>query len=116
VVDLFLPPQYYVNYPARTEVSASMTAVKGLDARLDAQSTLDNIQETSTDPYATLRSYYQQNRESQIHGADNLETLPEFDTPDESQPQPQPQPDAQPQPAAPHAAPESPRSSAEPAG
>jgi hypothetical protein len=58
--------------------------------RLDAEQALSNIQQTSTDPYATLRSYFLQNRQAAIEGnpAVPLE-LPEFDTgPDESAPSP----------------------------
>lgn len=115
VVNIFLSPVYYANYPARTGVSIATTVTSGLDMRLQAQQALDTIQQTSTDPYATLRSYYEQSREAEVHGVNkNLETLPDFDAPDAPPPSgAQPAPQAQPQPSPDAAA--APPASAEPA-
>jgi phospholipid-binding lipoprotein MlaA len=82
VADIGLNPLTYARYPSRTEISIATTIVDGLDQRVDAQQDLDTIRQTSTDPYATLRSYYLQNRQAEITGKTlNIETLPEFDTP-----------------------------------
>jgi phospholipid-binding lipoprotein MlaA len=106
VVNIFLSPQYYVNNIVPQSVGIGTLVVDGLDARLDAQQTLDTIQETSTDPYATLRSYFMQNREAFIHGTTSPTALPDFDNPDappelpEAQPpNPAPGPAAEPAPA-----------------
>jgi len=88
IVNIFLSPYYYLDYSGRTQVSVITTVSGGMEKRLDAQQALDTIRETSTDPYATLRSYFQQNREADIHGANNPNNLPDFETPDiQSQPQ-----------------------------
>jgi phospholipid-binding lipoprotein MlaA len=109
VVNIFLSPQYYVNDIIPRPVGLGTFVVNGLEARLDAQQTLDTIDQTSTDPYATLRSYFQQNREAQIHGETSPAALPDFDAPDAPEPQPQPesqsQPEPQPEPQQPPAAP-----------
>jgi phospholipid-binding lipoprotein MlaA len=101
VVNIFLSPQYYVNNFIPRPVGLGTLGVNGLETRLDAQQTLDTIQQTSTDPYATLRSYFMQNREATVHGATSPVELPDFDTPDmpsapETQTGPQGAPQAQP--------------------
>lgn len=102
IVNVFLSPHYYLDYPARPEVSTITTVDNGLERRLDAQQALTTIEETSTDPYATLRSYFQQTREADIHGAINPTNLPEFDTPDmPSTPEPQGAPQTGPEPQLP---------------
>src|SRR5262249_22450341 len=47
---------------------------------------LSNIQATSTDPYATLRSYFLQNRAAAVRNPEEPETLPEVlpEFPDEN--------------------------------
>jgi phospholipid-binding lipoprotein MlaA len=106
VADIGLNPLTYARYPSRTEISIATTIVDGLGERVDAQQDLDTIRQTSTDPYATLRSYYLQNRQAEITGKTlNIETLPEFETPGTppagSAPPTVSPPDSQPQPAAP---------------
>lgn len=123
VVNIFLSPQYYVTDVIPRPVGLGTLVVNGLEARLDAQQTLDTIDQTSTDPYATLRSYFQQNREAMIHGVNSPTSLPDFDNPDapatppeaqppgqptpepQLQPQSEPQPQPEPKPAAPDSAP-----------
>jgi phospholipid-binding lipoprotein MlaA len=80
--DIGLDPLTYTRFPDRTAIAVSSAIVDGLGARVDAQQDLDTIRQTSTDPYATLRSYYLQNRQAEITGKSvNIETLPDFDTP-----------------------------------
>lgn len=106
IVNIFLSPQYYLNNVIPRPIGLGTLVVNGLETRLEAQQALDTIDQTSTDPYATLRSYFQQNREAMIHGANNPTALPDFDNPDDSSPaQPEPQP----------AAPTAPPPAAEPA-
>lgn len=105
VVNIFLSPQYYLNNVIPRSVGLGTLVVNGLEARLDAQQTLDTIQQTSTDPYATLRSYFMQNRESFIHGETSPASLPDFpdiESPDAPPAQPGPE-QAAPLPGAPAA-------------
>lgn len=82
VANIFLSPQYYADYPGDHVVGPLTLVTDGLNTRFRAQRALDTIQQTSTDPYATLRSYYLQSREAEIHGTVNATGLPDFDTPD----------------------------------
>lgn len=55
-------------------------AVDGIDYRADALTTLDEIERSSVDFYATVRSLYQQNRASQIaNGVTDIDDLPDLD-------------------------------------
>ena len=63
VVDIFLNPW---TYPLDDGGSAAVAAVNGIAQREDALDTLDEIYETSFDPYATIRSGYLQRREALI--------------------------------------------------
>jgi phospholipid-binding lipoprotein MlaA len=95
VADIGLNPLTYARFPGRTAIGVGTTIVDGLGERVDAQQDLDTIRQTSTDPYATLRSYYLQNRHAEVTGKTlNIETLPDFDTPATTPPGPQPQPAA----------------------
>jgi phospholipid-binding lipoprotein MlaA len=100
--DIGLNPLTYMQYTGKTYVGATTTVVGGLDTRFGAQQDLDTIRQTSTDPYATLRSYYLQNRQAEITGQTEIGPLPEFDeTPAPEAVSPTGKPIAQPQPAAP---------------
>jgi phospholipid-binding lipoprotein MlaA len=79
---IFLNPFYYVRFEGKTALTVSTGVIDGLEVRLEAEPALANIQATSTDPYATLRSYFLQNREAAIKGTTEPEALPEFDMPD----------------------------------
>jgi len=88
-VNIFLSPFTWVQYDGRTTVAAVTTLENGIDKRYEARQALETVRETSTDPYATLRSFFQQSREAAIHGS-NAVTLPDFETPDmQSEPGPQ---------------------------
>jgi phospholipid-binding lipoprotein MlaA len=80
VINIFLNPAFFVNYNGRTAVSVVTTVDNGIDKRYEARQALETVRETSTDPYATLRSFYQQSREAAIHGENNPTNLPDFDT------------------------------------
>src|SRR5262249_27424096 len=56
--DAGLNPLTYARYPHKTAISIGTTIVEGLGKRLDAETDLKTIRETSTDPYASLRSFY----------------------------------------------------------
>jgi phospholipid-binding lipoprotein MlaA len=114
LADAGLNPLSYARYRGKVELSIAVTVIDGLGDRSDAEQDLDTIRRTSTDPYATLRSYYLQNRQAEIHGgAVNVDTLPDLDIspptgPSASPPKPQPppQPSVAPSPRPDDAAPE----------
>jgi phospholipid-binding lipoprotein MlaA len=59
-------------------------AIDGIDARADNISVLDEIERSSVDFYATVRSLYQQNRASEIvNGVTNIDDLPDIDALDD---------------------------------
>jgi phospholipid-binding lipoprotein MlaA len=95
-VDLVLDPLYWVNYPQKLAVGISRELVSGVDLRAESDSTLNALTNEATDPYATLRSAYLQNQQSQIDGgANQAQPLPEFEDvapPASSSPSP-PEPD-----------------------
>jgi phospholipid-binding lipoprotein MlaA len=79
--DVALNPMTYARYPGRIELAAGVTVTHGLQTRIDAGPELDTVRQTSTDPYATIRSYYLQSRQAEISGKPvDIETLPDFDT------------------------------------
>ncbi|WP_293370833.1 MlaA family lipoprotein [Phenylobacterium sp.] len=83
VADIGLNPLTYVHYRYKFEISAGIAVVQGLGERVDSERDLMTIRETSTDPYATLRSYYLQNRQAEITGkAADIGALPDLDSPE----------------------------------
>ena len=78
-VDHFLDP---INYWARNTdhrvVTLARTVVRGIDARERTLETLDEIERTSLDFYATIRSLYRQTRDDEIRNGD-LPPLPTLD-------------------------------------
>jgi phospholipid-binding lipoprotein MlaA len=77
--DIGLNPLTYVHYREKVVVGVTTSVIDGLGARADAEQDLATIFATSVDPYATLRSYYLQNRQAQITGKTEIGPLPEFD-------------------------------------
>lgn len=101
--DFSLDPIKLANYPHRLEVSAGLTVMQGLDLRSTADPELKALFADATDPYATLRSAYLQNQQSQIDDKDDDKpTAPQFqDIPSEPAPGAAPAPSAdQPTPSA----------------
>jgi len=89
--DIGLDPLTYIRYNERTTVGITTAVVQGLLDRIDAARDLATIEQTSIDPYATIRSAYLQDRQFKITGKSlELEPLPEFDTGPEPAPQPSP--------------------------
>lgn len=87
VVDAFMDP---LGYMTSTGVSIARFGVEGLDRRSRNIETLDEIERTSIDYYATVRSLYRQFRRSQILN-DNTDDTPipeisiEFEDDDEQE-------------------------------
>ena len=79
IVDIFLDPFTWINYGGREYFTGSRIVLGGVDARSAADPTLKYIQKTSTDPYATLRSAYQQNASFMENGGKvDVKSLPDF--------------------------------------
>ncbi len=86
-VDALLDP---LTYYASFEQQAGRTAVRGIDELSGVVDSLDEIERTSLDYYATLRSLYRQQRDDQIRNGAAPPVVPipsisfdDFDTPDE---------------------------------
>ncbi len=78
-VDALSDPLTWIRYTGRWEVGAARTVVGGLDTRANADPQLKQIDSMATDPYATVRSLYLQNRQAQITGGQvNVNDLPDF--------------------------------------
>jgi phospholipid-binding lipoprotein MlaA len=81
VGDIGLNPLTYSRFDGRAEIGIADTVIDGLSTRVDNTQDLDHIRETSTDPYATLRSYFLQNRQAEISGQSvDINALPDLDT------------------------------------
>jgi phospholipid-binding lipoprotein MlaA len=82
VVDIFTDPFTWVRFPGRFAMNTTRIVVGGLDKRAEFDQQLETINATATDPYATLRSLYLQNRQATLDGGEvNVEALPDFDDP-----------------------------------
>lgn len=108
VVDSALDPLHWVRYRSSVEVNIGRIVVGGLDVRARIDPDLRALLADATDPYATLRSVYLQNRQSEIedNGAATPPALPDFGEPIEAPPTPSsaspaaPAPASAPEPAA----------------
>ena len=78
-VDYYFDPlNYYATNTDRRNITFLRTGIRGLDARARGIETLDDIERTSIDFYATIRSLYHQRRQSEIrNGA--APALPKLD-------------------------------------
>jgi phospholipid-binding lipoprotein MlaA len=80
-VDIGLNPLTYSRFDGRAEIGIADTVIDGLSTRTEDAQDLDHIRDTSTDPYATLRSYFLQNRQAEITGKNvDINALPDLDT------------------------------------
>ncbi|MDR3513130.1 MAG: VacJ family lipoprotein, partial [Caulobacteraceae bacterium] len=81
-VDLVIDPFHWVGYANRPEISTIRGLVGGLDTRVMTEAQLNAVLSDATDPYATLRSVYLQNKQGEIEGGGvPVESLPSFDDP-----------------------------------
>ena len=77
-VDVFFDPvRLWARNTDREGVALVRTLVRGIDLRSRTIETLDEIERTSIDYYATIRSLYRQTREDEIRNGD-LAPLPEL--------------------------------------
>jgi phospholipid-binding lipoprotein MlaA len=105
VVDGAMDPFHWIQYRHYREVTVARAVVGGIDKRAEADADLTALMADATDPYATLRSVYLQNQQSQIDGSDPhaVPALPDFDTP--PAPTATPAPNPPPPPTAPRPGP-----------
>ncbi|HWA62340.1 MAG TPA: VacJ family lipoprotein [Caulobacteraceae bacterium] len=95
VIQAALDPFRFVDYRSRTQIDITWAVVGGLDKRYSSEADLNALLEGSTDPYATLRSAYLQDREANVEDRE----APPANLPDiESEPAPQ-SPSSQPPPS-----------------
>jgi phospholipid-binding lipoprotein MlaA len=96
VVDGALDPFHWFQYRHYREITVARPVVGGVDKRAEADADLTALMADATDPYATLRSVYLQNQQSQIDGddAESVPALPDFDTPPAPTATPAPNPTA----------------------
>jgi phospholipid-binding lipoprotein MlaA len=78
-VDFLFDPFTWIPLRENFWWQAGRTVVDDIDQRSRTIDTLDEVQKSSLDFYASVRSLYHQNRESQIHhGQVQIENLPNF--------------------------------------
>lgn len=80
IVTLLADPVSQATGGPATDLATGRAVVRGLEARSEGDAALKTVMEESTDPYATIRSAYLQNREAAVREAAGLEeALPDFD-------------------------------------
>ncbi len=79
--DTVMNPVYWAgNNDNEDDIRLGVTIISGIHAREGALELLEELENTSVDYYATVRSIYMQNRESEItNGATDIDALPEID-------------------------------------
>ncbi|MEK9945872.1 MAG: VacJ family lipoprotein [Alphaproteobacteria bacterium] len=79
VVDYYFDPlNYYADNTDRGHITVLRAGIRGVDARARTIETLDEIERTSIDFYATIRSLYHQRRQSDIRNG-SAPSLPKLD-------------------------------------
>ncbi len=82
IVDGVIDPLNSVNYTGRNILAPARAVLGGVDARDRLDPVIKYVNRTATDPYATIRSAYFQNREAEVRGSvtssANLQALPDF--------------------------------------
>jgi len=82
-VDGLLDPLQWTRFPHKSEVNIARPVIGGIDLRGRVDDQLQSVMSEATDPYATLRSVYMQNEESQIHAGQPVtdQALPDYGDP-----------------------------------
>ena len=79
--DLLMDPFHWARFASQGEINGVRLVVGGLDLREAVEGQLNSLLSDATDPYATLRSVYLQNKQSEIDGDSAPLDLPSFDAP-----------------------------------
>ena len=80
VVDSFFDPLTYIYWNGPYTVPVTRFVINGIDVRARNLKTLDQIERTSVDYYATVRSLYRQSRANEIaNGKTDTKDLPDID-------------------------------------
>jgi phospholipid-binding lipoprotein MlaA len=101
IADVAMDPINYARFDGDDAFRISRAVLGGLTARTDAIETIDNLRETSLDPYVTVRSTYSLYRAAAIkNGRTDVQNLPDFDEipPAPGEPPAAPAPEAAPLP------------------
>ncbi len=82
-VDSLSDPLHWTRYPDQTTINIVRPVVGGVDTRARVDDQLQALLSDATDPYATLRSVYLQNEESQVQDGQPAadQPLPDFGDP-----------------------------------
>lgn len=79
VVDIFLDPMTYVSYRSKLYYDMGLGLIGIIDLRAQNIGTLESIERTSVDYYATTRNLYLQYRKAAVNrGKPDVENLPDF--------------------------------------
>ena len=79
VVDIFLDPMTYVSYRSKLYYDMGIGLIGIIDLRAQNIGTLESIERTSVDYYATTRNLYLQYRKAAVNrGKPDVENLPNF--------------------------------------
>jgi len=109
--DYGLDPLTYARYNGKTAVTITTAVVDGIGRATESREGLESLSQTSTDLYASIRSFYLQSRAAEISGhSGDVGDLPSFD----EAPAPEAPPADPPTPIAPEAAPTPPLPAAPP--
>ncbi|MEQ9226696.1 MAG: VacJ family lipoprotein [Parvibaculum sp.] len=80
VVDQFFDPLTYIYWDKSSTVPTIRFVVNGIDQRARSLKTLDQIERTSVDHYATIRNLYRQIRNNEIsNGERDFDDLPDIE-------------------------------------
>jgi phospholipid-binding lipoprotein MlaA len=82
LASLAMNPLVLLRYAGDGAVGVTSVAGEGLQSRADADDQLKALFAGATDPYASFRSYFLQNRQALVKGGRiDIEELPDFDSP-----------------------------------
>ena len=80
VVDVLINPVNSIGFDGATAARSSAVVLNGVDARAEADEEITRLNTTATDPYATYRSLYSQNRRARVaNGEGDMSELPDFE-------------------------------------
>lgn len=80
-VDLYIDPLNQVRHVKSRKLEIAQVVVGMIDGRVEAESDLNDVEATATDPYATVRSVYLQDLAVRSNGGEvTLDSLPDLPT------------------------------------